>query len=195
MQVGILRSLFKRPHCAVGGDPLERRISKSRWQAQHGQRQGRVRTTRFVWEGMRLLQEIHDEVPLTYVYTDQGSYEPLARIDGVSQPEIYWFHCAPNGMPERLTDAEGEVRWHGHNSAWGKLLREERLNGPGYAQNQRMLGQYLDRDKFVWNKFEQRISAGPEGVSLMDEASIPGYITIYSVITTRTVGASRSRTR
>ncbi|QKJ85712.1 Type IV secretion protein Rhs [Paramixta manurensis] len=133
-------------HVSFRYDPLGRRISKSRWQAQHGQRQGRVRTTRFVWEGMRLLQEIHDEVPLTYVYADQGSYEPLARIDGVSQPEIYWFHCAPNGMPERLTDTEGEVRWHGHNSAWGKLLREERLNGPGYAQNLRMQGQYLDRE-------------------------------------------------
>ena len=29
----------------------------------------------------RLLQEIHDGVPLTYVYSDAGSYEPLARVD------------------------------------------------------------------------------------------------------------------
>ena len=49
-------------------------------------------------------------------------------------------------MPERLTDEEGNLRWHGHNSAWGKLLREERLNGPGFAQNLRMQGQYLDRE-------------------------------------------------
>jgi hypothetical protein len=39
-------------------------------------------TTRFLWEGFRLLQEIHDDVPLTYVYSDAESYEPLARIDG-----------------------------------------------------------------------------------------------------------------
>ncbi|MFS2220874.1 RHS domain-containing protein, partial [Pantoea sp. B65] len=51
-------------------------------------------------------------------------YEPLARIDGVRAPEIYWFHNQVNGMPERLTDAEGGLRWEGHNSAWGKLLRE-----------------------------------------------------------------------
>nr|WP_199200042.1 hypothetical protein [Kosakonia sp. H7A] len=42
-----------------------------------------------VWDGLRLLQEIHDDVPLTYVYSDQDSYDPLARIDGISDPEIY----------------------------------------------------------------------------------------------------------
>jgi YD repeat-containing protein len=39
--------------------------------------------------------------PLTYVYSDQDSYDPLARIDGVDAPEIFWFHCQPNGTPER----------------------------------------------------------------------------------------------
>ena len=111
-------------------------------------------------------------MPLTYIYGDEGSYEPLARIDGITDPEIFWFHCQPNGTPERLTDAEGALRWEGENGAWGKLLREERLNGPGFAQNLRMQGQYLDRDKSAGSRFEQRFSAGPEGASLMDEASI-----------------------
>ncbi|HDS9455927.1 TPA: RHS domain-containing protein [Enterobacter asburiae] len=35
---------------------------------------------------------------------------PLARIDGVDAPEIFWFHCQPNGTPERMTDIEGQVR-------------------------------------------------------------------------------------
>jgi uncharacterized protein RhaS with RHS repeats len=52
-------------------------------------------------------------VPLTYVYSDQDSYDPLARIDGVDAPEIFWFHCQPNGTPERMTDIEGQVRWEG----------------------------------------------------------------------------------
>jgi YD repeat-containing protein len=64
-----------------------------------------------LWEGFRLLQEVHDDVPLTYVYSDQDSYDPLARIDGVDAPEIFWFHCQPNGTPERMTDVEGQVRW------------------------------------------------------------------------------------
>ena len=53
------------------------------------------------------------DVPLTYVYSDQDSYDPLARIDGVDAPEIFWFHCQPNGTPERMTDSEGQVRWKG----------------------------------------------------------------------------------
>ncbi|MCH9423793.1 RHS repeat protein, partial [Enterobacter hormaechei] len=78
-------------------DPLGRRISKTRRQMLGGQPTGKPVTTRFVWEGFRLLQEVHGDEPLTYVYSDQDSYDPLARIDGVDAPEIFWFHCQPNG--------------------------------------------------------------------------------------------------
>jgi len=98
-------------------DPLGRRISKTSRRARQGEAPGHPRTTYFVWEGLRLLQEIRGDVPLTYVYADPDSYEPLARIDGVSDPAIYWYHCAPNGTPERLTDAAGGVCWQGDNSA------------------------------------------------------------------------------
>jgi len=127
-------------------DPLGRRISKTRRQWLAGQPTGKTVTTRFVWEGFRLLQEIHDEVPLTYVYSDQHSYEPLARIDGTQSPDIYWFHKQPNGTPERLTDVEGQVRWEGQNSAWGKLLSESGAHGSVYSQNLRMQGQCQDRE-------------------------------------------------
>ncbi len=127
-------------------DPLGRRISKTRRQILSGQPTGKPVTTRFVWEGFRLLQEVHGDVPLTYVYSDQDSYDPLARIDGVDAPEIFWFHCQPNGTPERMTDIEGQVRWEGVNSAWGKLLRESETQVSGYSQNLRMQGQYLDRE-------------------------------------------------
>ena len=111
-----------------------------------GQPTGKPVSTRFVWEGFRLLQEVHGDVPLTYVYSDQDSYDPLARIDGVDAPEIFWFHCQPNGTPERMTDIEGQVRWDAVNSAWGKLLRESETQVSGYSQNLRMQGQYLDRE-------------------------------------------------
>ncbi|MDK1250854.1 RHS repeat-associated core domain-containing protein [Cronobacter sakazakii] len=127
-------------------DPLGRRISKTRRQLLAGQPTGKTVTTRFVWEGFRLLQEIHDEVPLTYVYSDPHSYEPLARIDGTQSSDIYWFHNQPNGTPERLTDVEGRLRWEGRNSAWGKLAHESTPLPTGYHQNLRMQGQYLDRE-------------------------------------------------
>ncbi len=111
-----------------------------------GQPTGKPVTTRFVWEGFRLLQEVHGDVPLTCVYSDQDSYDPLARVDGVDSPEIFWFHCQPNGTTERMTDSEGQVRWEGVNSAWGKLLRESETQVSGYSQNLRMQGQYLDRE-------------------------------------------------
>jgi RHS repeat-associated protein len=127
-------------------DPLGRRISKTRQQLLGGQPMGKRVTTLFLWEGFRLLQEIHDDVPLTYVYSDQESYEPLVRIDGIDSPEVFWFHCQPNGTPERMTDNEGELRWEGQNSAWGKLLREMPHKATDYPQNLRMQGQYLDRE-------------------------------------------------
>ena len=127
-------------------DPLGRRISKTRQQLLQGRPSGKAVTTRFVWEGYRLLQEIHDDTPLTYVYSDSQSYEPLARIDGVESPEIFWFHCAANGTPELLTDVEGQKTWEGVNSPWGKLLRESNQRIPVVEQNLRMQGQYLDRE-------------------------------------------------
>ncbi len=60
--------------------------------------------------------------------------------------DIFWFHCQPNGTPERMTDREGYIRWEGQNSAWGKLLHESIPQERDYAQNLRMQGQYLDRE-------------------------------------------------
>jgi uncharacterized protein RhaS with RHS repeats len=80
------------------------------------------------------------------VYSDSQSYEPLVRIDGVESPEIFWFHCAANGTPELLTDAEGQKTWEGVNSPWGKLLRKSNQRIPVVEQNLRMQGKYLDRD-------------------------------------------------
>ena len=127
-------------------DPLGRRISKTSQPLLLGRPSDNAITTRFVWEGYRLLQEIHDGTPLTYVYSDSQSYEPLARIDGVESPEIYWFHNAVNGMPKLLTDSEGQKAWEGNNSPWGKLLRESSERFPMVEQNLRMQGQYPDRD-------------------------------------------------
>jgi hypothetical protein len=67
----------------------------------------------FLWKGFRLLQEIHDDVPVTYIYSDAESYEPLARINGTEDPDIFWFHCQPNGTPEQMTEREGHIRWEG----------------------------------------------------------------------------------
>ena len=160
-------------------DPLGRRISKTSQQLLQGRPSGNAVTTRFVWEGYRLLQEIHDGTPLTYVYSDSQSYEPLARIDGVESPEIYWFHNAANGMPELLTDAEGQKAWEGINSPWGKLLRESSQRMPGYDQNLRMQGQYLDRETGLHYNLFRYYDPDSGRFTQQDPIGLAGGINLY----------------
>ncbi|MFF0942598.1 RHS domain-containing protein, partial [Proteus mirabilis] len=46
------------------------------------------------------------------------------------QRGIYYTHSSLSGLPKALTNSEGEIVWQ---------------------------GQYFDKDKFVGNKFEQRL--------------------------------------
>ena len=161
-------------------DPLGRRISKTRQQTLGGRPVGKQVTTRFLWEGFRLLQEIHDDVPLTYVYSDADSYEPLARIDGTEDPDIFWFHCQPNGTPERMTDREGHIRWEGQNSAWGKLLHESIPQETGYAQNLRMQGQYLDRETGLHYNLFRYYDPDSARFTRQDPIGLAGGINLYA---------------
>ncbi|MBB6366709.1 RHS repeat-associated protein [Xanthomonas sacchari] len=82
-------------------DPLGRRIAK---EDDFGQ-------TRFVWEGMRLLQESRGAHNSTYVY-EPASYRPLARIDGTGslEPEHPVAVLALAGEDPRGDPAAGKVR-------------------------------------------------------------------------------------
>ncbi|WP_413649808.1 RHS repeat-associated core domain-containing protein, partial [Pantoea sp. B65] len=96
-------------------------------------------------------------------------------------PEIYWFHNQVNGMPERLTDAEGGLRWEGHNSAWGKLLREtSSLRGTGYAQNLRMQGQYLDRETGLHYNLFRYFDPDCAGFTQPDPIGLAGGLNLYA---------------
>ena len=81
-----------------------------------------------------------------YLYTDEGSYEPLARIDrtGNQEQHIYYFHIDLNGMPEELTDEAGEIVWECSYQLWGKPVQETVHRE--IQQNLRYQGQYLDKE-------------------------------------------------
>jgi len=76
----------------------------------------------------------------------------VARIDGVESPEIYWFHNAANGMPELLTDAEGQT------AARVQPADACRSAEPAYA------GPVPGPGQICLSKFEHRFSDGPNGV-------------------------------
>ena len=96
--------------------------------------------TRFIWEGMRLIEERRGAHATAFLY-EPGSYVPLARIDTgtlsaertggdedkaakSASAQVLYFHNDPSGLPEELSDAQGRIRWRGAFKAWGNTLRE-----------------------------------------------------------------------
>ncbi|PIT13065.1 RHS repeat-associated core domain-containing protein [Snodgrassella alvi] len=94
-----------------------------------------------------MIQETGPNHPTSlYIYTDQNSYEPLARIDkrGNDPERVMYFHTDLNGCPEELTDANGELLWECSFQLWGKRIHE--IEHESIEQNLRYQGQYLDRE-------------------------------------------------
>jgi RHS repeat-associated protein len=81
-----------------------------------------------------------------YIYTDQSSYEPLARIDkrGNDPEKVMYFHTDLNGAPEELTNENGKILWECSYQLWGKRIHE--IKHESIEQNLRYQGQYLDRE-------------------------------------------------
>ncbi|WP_232914422.1 RHS repeat domain-containing protein [Pseudomonas carnis] len=59
---------------------------------------------------------------------------------------IFYFHTNLAGLPEQLTDTDGNTVWHSEYQAWGKSRDEWHDQQPGREQNLRFQGQYLDRE-------------------------------------------------
>ncbi len=90
----------------------------------------------------------NNQVIYTYV---TGGYEPLARLDTFqheerTQHDLYYYHTHLNGMPEELTDEQGELVWQGETNLWGKVRREWSKIYFVVEQNLRFQGQYADRE-------------------------------------------------
>ncbi|EFO1363694.1 type IV secretion protein Rhs, partial [Escherichia coli] len=125
-------------------DALGRRTEK-----QHISPDGKpYNRTKFLWDGMRLAKESRPEgISRLYIYSDQGSYEPLARVDkaGKEGPNrILYFHTDVNGAPEEMTDSDGKIVWETGYQVWGNTIQEK--DHGRVEQNLRYQGQYLDRE-------------------------------------------------
>ena len=149
-------------------DPLGRRIAKQFEPKRHQSHLPQtVYTTRFVWEGLRLVQEIKDpSTPLesgsirTWVYdpAQPAGYVPLACIDQavfadgeLGAAKVHYAHTDQLGTILELTDAEGNNTWSANYSAWGKWLgsadvaQEHKAHGQTGC-NLRFQGQYWDEE-------------------------------------------------
>ena len=131
-------------------DALGRRIGKGRLKNEEVS-DGLENQTRFVWDGSRLLQEVHLDGRYTYIYTDPDSYEPLAQVhdwtteDGENRQQTHYFHCDQIGIPREMTDRDGNLLWFGNYTGWGRLKGETKVTDTAY-QPFRLQNQYADRE-------------------------------------------------
>lgn len=92
----------------------------------------RERVTQFYWEGLRLLGECRDGLPVVYVYEGAQSHTPLARIYGRGEgSRTDYYRCRQNGMPESLTDESGRVHWRLDADTWGERCGSMRMGASG----------------------------------------------------------------
>ncbi|EOW6673598.1 RHS repeat-associated core domain-containing protein, partial [Cronobacter dublinensis] len=162
-------------------DPLGRRTHKILWRYAEKDPE----TIRFDWQGLQLAGEQSDREPdhyVQYVYTE-GSYEPLARVDSVFDDcEIYWYHTELNGLPERVTDADGHTVWRGQFSTWGKTERELSVPQWQVPQNLRFQGQYLDRESGLHYNLFRYYDPVAGRYTQMDPIGLAGGINTYSYV-------------
>ncbi len=124
----------------------------------------------------------HPDAAVQYIYTE-NSYEPLARVDSHGKhADIFWYHTELNGLPDSVTDSNGETVWRGASTAWGRSLRESTPVNWDTPQNLRFQGQYLDRETGLHcNTFRYY---GPAGgcYTQMDPIGLAGGLNTYTYV-------------
>lgn len=118
-------------------DPFGRRITK----------RDAFGTTRFAWDGNRLLSETRGAHCRTYIY-EPDSFVPLAQIDSVpddrgTAAQVHYLHTDHLGTPREVSDAGGRVTWAATYKAWGNVLRIEAPELEAAAQDEQRSQQSL----------------------------------------------------
>ncbi|RQQ79205.1 hypothetical protein DF134_34875 [Burkholderia stagnalis] len=140
-------------------DPLGRRTAKIDTTFDVRGVKQRTEAKRFVWDGLRLAQEVRETGVSSYVYSPDAPYSPAARVDAVIAEalaaaaiafakhgaRIYHFHTNLVGAPLEVTDESGELAWAGEYTAWGKVEPSGgQLTVARIDQPLRYAGQYAD---------------------------------------------------
>lgn len=133
-------------------DALGRRIASiETTRSVTGERQ--VKRKRFVWQGLRMVQELRETGVSTYVYSPDADYSPLARIDqplgpdgalGPGRTQVFHFQTDAIGTPLEVTNEAGQLAWAGRYQTWGKVDRPEDDTPALIDQPLRFPGQYAE---------------------------------------------------
>ncbi|CAD5759092.1 protein rhsA [Escherichia coli] len=158
-------------------DALGRRTEK-----QHISPDGKpYNRTTFLWDGMRLAQESRPEgISSLYIYSDPGSYEPLARVDKAGKEglnRILYFHTDVNGAPEEMTDSDGKIVWETGYQVWGNTIQEK--DHGRVEQNLRYQGQYLDRETGLHYNLHRYYDPDVGRFMVTDPIGLAGGINLY----------------
>lgn len=131
---------------------------------------------------MRLAQENRPEgISSLYIYSDPGSYEPLARLDkaGKEGPNrILYFHTDVNGAPEEMTDSNGKIVWETGYQVWGNTIQEK--DHGGVEQNLRYQGQYLDRETGLHYNLHRYYDPDVGRFMVTDPIGLRGGLNLYA---------------
>ena len=84
----------------------------------------------------------------SYIYRSLQSYEPLAQVctdNKQNHTQTRYFHCDQIGVPQELTDENGNLCWYGDYLGWGKLRNSHNLIADAH-QPFRLQNQYADEE-------------------------------------------------
>ncbi|REG61337.1 RHS repeat-associated protein [Paraburkholderia sp. BL6669N2] len=150
-----------------------------------------VEETRFVWEGMRMVQVLRDETVRTYVYSPDSPYRPMARVDQpvvsvdgqcrAGDRRVVWHHHAhDNGQVYDVTGANGEVVWEPGFTGFGEYRGTEWLDDRPFDEALRFAGQYADEETGLhYNTFRYYDPATGRFVS-QDPIGLAGGFNLYA---------------
>ncbi|MGL6019745.1 MAG: RHS repeat-associated core domain-containing protein [Gibbsiella quercinecans] len=145
-------------------------------------------TTRFVWQGYRLLQEQRDNgTRRTWSYDPASPWAPLAAIEQAGDSpyaDIYWLHTDLNSAPLEVTDAGGSLCWSGNYDTFGKLKGQTvasigQRSGPVYEQPLRYAGQYQDNESGLHYNLFRYYEPAVGRFTTQDPIGLAGGLNLY----------------